>query len=102
MQKNIVLENGTIPVYETSTGEKIVYGSELYKGLCITSSYPEWLNSRLRECKAVEDEDFCSFIKRSDSPNGCPKQEHMINLNVAKRIIEKENDGKGGTKNEAN
>ncbi|MDN0043779.1 hypothetical protein [Mediterraneibacter glycyrrhizinilyticus] len=31
MQKNIVLENGTIPVYETSTGEKIVYGSELYK-----------------------------------------------------------------------
>lgn len=96
MQKNIVLENGTIPVYETSTGEKIVYGSELYKGLCITSSYPEWLNSRLRECKAVEDEDFCSFIKKSNSSNGCPKQEHMIKINVAKRIIEKENDTKGG------
>nr|WP_307999343.1 antA/AntB antirepressor family protein [uncultured Merdimonas sp.] len=100
MQQKIVLENGTISVYETSTGEKIVYGSELYKGLGITFSYLEWLNSRLRECKAVEDEDFCSFIKRSDSPNGCPEQEHMIKLNVAKRIIEKENDGKGGTENE--
>lgn len=100
MQEKIVFENSCVPVHETSTGEKFVYGSELYKELCITSSYLEWLNSRLRECKAVEDEDFCSFIQRSDSPNGCPKQEHMIKLNVAKRIIEKENDGKGGTENE--
>ena len=28
-----VIENELVPVYETSTGEKVVYGSELYEVL---------------------------------------------------------------------
>lgn len=96
MQEKIVFENSCVPVHETSTGEKFVYGSELYKGLCITSSYPEWLYSKLKECNAVKGEDFFDFVKRSDSVDGYPKHEHMIKLHVAKSIIAKENDTKGG------
>lgn len=30
-----VIENDLVPVYETSTGEKVVYGSELHKVLIV-------------------------------------------------------------------
>lgn len=91
MQKDIILKNGAVPVHETSSGQKFVYGSELYKKLGIAVPYAEWIHSRLEECKAVEDKDFFSFVKRDDSGNGCPKSECMIKLNVARKITKKEN-----------
>ena len=33
-----VIENNLVPVYETSTGEKVVYGSELYAILEVKST----------------------------------------------------------------
>ena len=33
-----VIENELVPVYETSTGEKVVYGSELYECLVVSAS----------------------------------------------------------------
>lgn len=33
MNKLKVIENDLVPVYETSTGEKVVYGSELHEVL---------------------------------------------------------------------
>lgn len=97
MQKDIVLKTGVIPVHETNSGQKFVYGSELYKGLCITVPYTEWIYGRFNECKAVEDEDFIIFAKRSDSVNNNPKIEHMIKLEFAKRIIKRENNKEGGS-----
>lgn len=98
MQKDIVMKTGVVQVHETSSGQKFVCGSELYKGLGITVPYAEWIHSRLKECKAVEDEDFSSFIKRNDLENGCPKSEFIIKLDVAREIIKKENVEKGGDK----
>lgn len=36
-----VIENNLVPVYETSTGEKVVYGSELHESLGAPSVYRE-------------------------------------------------------------
>lgn len=37
-----MISNGLVPVYETSTGEKVVYGSELHKALEVKSNYRDW------------------------------------------------------------
>lgn len=38
-----VIENELVPVYETSTGEKVVYGSELYECLGSKRQYTDWI-----------------------------------------------------------
>lgn len=53
-----VIENELVPVYETSTGEKVVYGSELHEVLGAPSVYREWAKRRLSDIDAIEDEDF--------------------------------------------
>lgn len=53
-----VIENELVPVYETSTGEKVVYGSELHEVLEVKSNYREWIKRRVLDIDAEEDEDF--------------------------------------------
>lgn len=40
-----VIENELIPVYETSTGEKVVYGTELYSVLGVKSKFADWVKT---------------------------------------------------------
>lgn len=58
-----VIENELVPVYETSTGEKVVYGSELHEVLGVKSKFADWIKNRLNDCEAVEHEDFETFSK---------------------------------------
>ena len=58
MQNLTVIENELVPVYKTSTGEKVVYGSELHKVLGAPSVYREWAKRRLTDIDAVENEDY--------------------------------------------
>jgi len=59
MQKNLkILENNLVHVYETDTGEKVVYGTELHKVLQVRSRYNDWIKKRLLECDAIENKDF--------------------------------------------
>lgn len=58
MQNLTVIENELVPVYETSTGEKVVYGSELHEVLGVKSRYREWIDRRFSDIDAVENEDF--------------------------------------------
>lgn len=39
MQNLTVIENELVPVYKTSTGEKVVYGMELHTVLEVKSNY---------------------------------------------------------------
>ena len=41
MKELKVIENELVPVYETSTGEKVVYGTELHEVLEVRSNYRE-------------------------------------------------------------
>lgn len=92
-----IIENELVPVYETSTGEKVVFGTELFDCLGSKRQYTDWIKGRLIECDAVENEDFQSFSQKNEKPNGGrPSTEYIIKLDTAKEIamLERNNMGK--------
>ena len=54
MENMRIIENGLVPVYETNTGEKIVYGKDLHKSLLVRTDFSTWVKRRLNECDAKE------------------------------------------------
>ena len=94
MQELKVIENELVPVYETSTGEKVVYGSELHAVLEVKSNYRDWSKNRLNDCEAVENEDFESFAKNL-AKGGRPQIDHLIKLDTAKEMAMLERNEKG-------
>lgn len=63
MEKLRVIENELVPVYETSTGEKVVYGTELHEVLGVKSRFNDWLRNRFADCEAEENVDFEALTK---------------------------------------
>ena len=88
-----VIENELVPVYETSTGEKVVYGSELHTVLEVKSNYRDWIRNRLNDCDAVENEDF--EAAKILAPSGQSRSEHIIKLDTAKEMAMLERNDKG-------
>lgn len=88
-----VIENELVPVYETSTGEKVVYGSELHEVLGVKSRYREWIDRRLLDIDAVENEDFQAA--EFSAPSGQTKKDHIIKLDTAKEMAMLERNEKG-------
>lgn len=91
-----IIENELVPVYETSTGEKVVYGTELYMVLGSKRQYTDWIKGRLEECDAVENGDYHSFSQNNEKPTGGrPRQEYIIKLDIAKEMAMLERNAKG-------
>lgn len=88
-----VIENELVPVYETSTGEKVVYGSELHIALGEPSVYREWIRRRISDIEAVENEDFQGV--EISTPSGQTKKDHIIKLDTAKEMAMLERNEKG-------
>ena len=88
-----VIESELVPVYETSTGEKVVYGTELYGVLGKKSKFADWAKNRLKDCDAVENEDFETFSKNLE--NGGRTKEYIIKLDTAKEMAMLERNEKG-------
>lgn len=94
MRKELrVIVNGLVPVYETSTGEKVVYGSELHTVLGAPSVYREWVKRRLTDIDAVDKEDFEGV--EISTPSGQTKKDHIIKLDTAKEMAMLERNEKG-------
>lgn len=93
MQNLTVIENELVPVYETSTGEKVVYGSELHEVLGVRSKFADWIKNRLNDCEAVEYEDFEAFSKNLE--NGGRTKEYILKLDIAKEMAMLERNEKG-------
>lgn len=94
MQELKVIENELVPVYETSTGEKVVYGTELHAVLEVKSNYRDWSKNRLNDCEAIENEDYESFAKNL-AKGGRPQIDHIIKLDAAKEMAMLERNEKG-------
>ena len=96
MQNLRVIENDLVPVYETSTGEKVVYGTELHEVLGVRTAYKDWSIRRLPDVDAVENEDFEVLLKNEqNSKGGRPSIEHIIKLDTAKERAMLERNKKG-------
>lgn len=93
MQDLKVIENQLVPVYETSTGEKVVYGSELHAVLGSPSVYREWVKRRLTDIDAVDKEDFEGV--EISTPSGQTKKDYLIKLDTAKEMAMLERNEKG-------
>lgn len=93
MQELKVIENELVPVYETSTSEKVVYGSELHSVLEVKSNYRDWIRNRLSDCEAVENEDY--EAAKILAPSGQTKIDHIIKLDIAKEMAMLERNDKG-------
>ncbi len=93
MQNLTVIENELVPVYETSTGEKVVYGSELHEVLEVKSRYREWIDRRLSDIDAIENEDFQAA--EISAPSGQTKKDHIIKFDTAKEMAMLERNEKG-------
>ena len=94
MQNLTVIENELVPVYETSTGEKVVYGSELHEVLEVKSRFNDWIRNRLKDCDAEENSDYESFTKNLVK-GGRPQTEYLIKLDTAKEMAMLERNEKG-------
>ena len=93
MQELKVIENNLVPVYETSNGEKVVYGSELHEVLEVKSKFADWIKNRLNDCDAAEKEDFETFSKILEK--GRPTVEYIVKLDTAKEMAMLERNEKG-------
>jgi len=93
MNKLEIIENELVPVYETSTGEKVVYGSELHEVLGVRTPYKDWSTRRLNDIDAVENEDF--EAAQICAPSGQTKKDHIIKLDIAKEMAMLERNDKG-------
>ena len=93
MQELKVIENELVPVYETSTGEKVVYGSELHEVLGAPSVYREWIKRRLSDIDATENEEYQGV--EISTPSGQTKKDHIIKLDTAKEMAMLERNEKG-------
>lgn len=88
-----VIDNELVPVYVTSIGEKVVYGSELYEVLEVKSKFADWVKNRLNDCEALENEEFEAFSKNLES--GGRSIEYIIKLDTAKEMAMLERNEKG-------
>lgn len=93
MQKLTLIENELVPVYKISTGEKVVYGTELHTILGVKSKFADWVKNRLNDCEAMENEDFDTFSKFLE--NGGRTKEYIIKLDTAKEMAMLERNEKG-------
>ncbi len=85
MQKELkILENRLVPVYQISTGEQVVYGTELHTVLEVKTAYKDWSIRRFNECDAIENVDF--EAAQICAPSGQVKKEHIIKLDTAKEM----------------
>lgn len=89
------VETGIVPVYETSTGEKVVYGTELHKTLEVATPYKDWYKRRFNDIDAVEDEDYSLAQICAKPQGGRPNAEHIIKLDIAKEMAMLERNEKG-------
>lgn len=87
MNDLILLENELVPVYTTSTGEKVVYGTDLHRKLEVKTDFSTWVKRRFEECDAEEKIDYEVFpISGENSNGGRPKIDYVIILDTAKEM----------------
>ncbi|MBE6722756.1 MAG: phage antirepressor Ant [Ruminococcaceae bacterium] len=83
-----VFNSDVIPVYTTSTGEKVVVGRELHEQLKIKTDYKDWF-PRMVAYGFTEGEDFSEIIEKVDAQNRARTYEqknHILKLDMAKHI----------------
>lgn len=87
MNNLTLLENELVPVYTTSTGEKVVYGKDLHRKLEVKTDFSTWVKRRFNECDAEEKVDYDLLPKTEEQISGAKHSiEYIIKLDTAKEM----------------
>ncbi len=96
MDKLRVVENELVPIYVTSTGEKVVDGRELHSVLKSRQDFSTWIKKRLLDCDALENEDYDLLHNFVEHTSGAKHRiEYIIKLDTAKEMAMLERNQKG-------
>lgn len=96
MQNLTIIENELVSVYETDKGEKVVNGRELHSVLQSKQDFSTWVKARLKECDAIESEDYDLLHNFVEQVSGTKHRiEYIIKLDTAKEMAMLERNEKG-------
>ncbi|MEJ8555124.1 antA/AntB antirepressor family protein [Tepidibacter sp. Z1-5] len=89
-----LLENGLIPVMETTDNkEKVVNIRDLYEFLKVKSKFADWIKNRIERYDFIENEDYISVSNLLE--NGGRKLDYIFKIDAAKEIAMVENNTQG-------
>ena len=88
-----IIADGLIPVYVTSTGERVVDARELHEKLMVGKDFTSWIKDRIEKYGFIEEEDFSPIL--GESLGGRPRTEYILKLATAKEIAMVQNNEMG-------
>lgn len=97
MQELKLITNELMPVYETSTGEKVVNARELHEGLEVGKDFSNWIKARINKYDFTENEDYILLANSGDqvSQGGHNRKDYILKLDMAKELAMVENNKQG-------
>ena len=85
MNELTIFSSDVIPVYTTSTGEKVVIGRELHEKLNIGKDYSTWFKDMCGYGFA-DGVEFSPISGKTSEQGGRPRIDHILKLDMAKHI----------------
>ena len=85
MNELTIFSSDVIPVYTTSTGEKVVIGRELHEKLNIGKDYSTWFKDMCGYGFA-DGVEFSPISGKTSGQGGRPRIDHILKLDMAKHI----------------
>lgn len=89
MESILSIISEVTPIHTTETGEQVVYGRELHKGLEINQDYESWIKEMIDWTDSEEGKSYSSVLTKSSenrSIDDRPKQDHILSLEMAQEI----------------
>ncbi len=91
-----LLENGLVPISETSSGERVVDARKLHNKLGVGRDFTTWIKDRIARYGFVENEDYMVFTNSGENlKGGRPRLEYIVTLDMAKELAMVENNEMG-------
>lgn len=87
-----IIADEILPVYESSTGERVVDARELHDYLMVSTRFNDWINRHIENYGFVDNEDFYSYLSKT---KGRPSNEFLLTIDTAKEIAMVQNNEVG-------
>jgi phage anti-repressor protein len=90
-----VVANEMLPVYETSTGEKVVDARELHEQLVVGKDFTHWIKDRIEKYGFSEGEDYTLTLAKIGERKNVTRHDYILTLDTAKEIAMVQNNEMG-------
>lgn len=90
-----VIANEILPVYQTSSGEKVVNAREVHEKLLVGKDFTTWIKDRLEKYGFVPDEDYILTLTKIGERSNVTRHDYFLSLDTAKEISMVQNNEMG-------